>query len=146
MQKTKLGISVGAFGALMYFSGMSFGYLLTVLLAGYVLFYEENPWLKRTAIKSVSLMVSCSILTVIIGLVPGALEVAESFLRIFGVRFTASKVTQIVYFANSTVEFVRDILFLMLGIKALSQGNIRIPVIDGFADRLLKGHNDTTIQ
>ena len=42
MQKTKLGISVGMLGAVLYFMGIFSGYLLVAILAAYVLLYEEN--------------------------------------------------------------------------------------------------------
>ena len=44
MQKTKLGISVGLLGAAIYFMGLFGGYLVAVLLAGYILMFEENEW------------------------------------------------------------------------------------------------------
>ena len=51
MQKTRLGISVGLLGAAIYFMGLFSGYLLAVLLAGYVLLFEENSWLRKNAVK-----------------------------------------------------------------------------------------------
>ena len=56
MQKTKLGISVGLLGAAIYFTGLFSGYLVAVLLAGYVLMFEENEWLRKNAVKAVALM------------------------------------------------------------------------------------------
>lgn len=42
MQKTRLGISVGMLGAAIYLTGLFSGYLVAVLLTGYVLLFEEN--------------------------------------------------------------------------------------------------------
>ena len=57
MQGTKLGISVGMLGAAIYFTGLFSGYIVPVLLVGYVLMFEENGWLRRSAVKAISLMV-----------------------------------------------------------------------------------------
>lgn len=53
MQKTKLGISVGLLGAIIYFTSL-FGssYLIAILLCGYILLVEDNPWLRKTSVKS----------------------------------------------------------------------------------------------
>lgn len=45
MQKTRLGISVGMLGAAIYLTGLFSGYLVVVLMVGYVLLFEENSWL-----------------------------------------------------------------------------------------------------
>lgn len=62
MQKTRLGISVGLLGAAIYFMGLFSGYLLAVLLAGYVLLFEENSWLRKNAVKAMSVMAVFSLL------------------------------------------------------------------------------------
>ena len=57
MQKTKLGISVGLLGAAIYFTSLFSGYLVPVILTGYVLLFEENDWLRKNAVKAVALSV-----------------------------------------------------------------------------------------
>lgn len=52
MQKTKLGITVGALGAITFFAGFFGGYLAAIVLAGYALLFEENAWLKRSVVKA----------------------------------------------------------------------------------------------
>ena len=61
MQKTKLGITVGALGAITFFAGFFGGYLAAIVLAGYALLFEENAWLKRSVVKAVVLMVFFSV-------------------------------------------------------------------------------------
>ena len=56
MQKTKLGISVGLLGAIFFFAGFFGGYLVTILMAGYILLVEDNAWLERVTVKGVVLM------------------------------------------------------------------------------------------
>lgn len=57
MQKTRMGISVGLMGAATYLCGLFGGLMVTVVIAGYILLFEENAWLKRAAVKSVALVV-----------------------------------------------------------------------------------------
>ena len=52
MQKAKLGISVGLLGAAIYFTSLFSGYLVPVILTGYVLLFEENDWLRKNAVKA----------------------------------------------------------------------------------------------
>ena len=56
MQKTKIGISVGVMGAVMYFASLFGGYIPMLLLAGYIFLKEENIWLRKAAFKAVALM------------------------------------------------------------------------------------------
>ena len=51
MQKSNFGVSVGVVGAAMYLLSLFGGYMAALLLIGYVLLFESNTWLKRTAVK-----------------------------------------------------------------------------------------------
>ena len=57
MQRTKIGISAGLLGAGIYFTGLFSGYLIPIILTFYVLWFEENGWLRRTAVKAVSVII-----------------------------------------------------------------------------------------
>ena len=63
MQRTKIGISAGLLGAEIYFTGLFSGYLIPIILTFYVLWFEENGWLRRTAVKAVSVMILFSMIT-----------------------------------------------------------------------------------
>lgn len=137
MQKTKLGISVGVFGALLYFSGLFGGYLLTALLAGYILLKEENPWLKKTAVKSIVLMIVFSILYTVVGLLSEAVDVVNYAIGIFGGHFSLSIISKITSFLFAILDFAKKIVFVILGFKAFSQGTLHIPLIDGFVNKTI---------
>lgn len=81
MQKTRLGISVGLLGAAIYFMGLFSGYLLAVLLAGYVLLFEENSWLRKNAVKAMSVMAVFSLLITVLNLVPNAIGFINGMLK-----------------------------------------------------------------
>lgn len=130
MQKTKLGITVGALGAITFFAGFFGGYLAAIVLAGYALLFEENAWLKRSAVKAVVLMVFFSVTVAIINVIPDLLEFVGNIASVFNGNFSIIKVNQIVNVLVSGLNLVEKVLFLGLGVKALSQGTIVIPFID----------------
>ena len=130
MQKTKLGITVGALGAITFFAGFFGGYLAAIVLAGYSLLFEENAWLKRSVVKAVVLMVFFSVTVAIINVIPDLLEFVGNIASVFNGNFSIIKVNQIVNVLVSGLNLAEKVLFLGLGVKALSQGTIVIPFID----------------
>ena len=130
MQKTKLGITVGALGAITFFAGFFGGYLAAIVLAGYALLFEENAWLKRSVVKAVVLMVFFSVTVAIINVIPDLLEFVGNIASVFNGNFSIIKVNQIANVLVSGLNLVEKVLFLGLGVKALSQGTIVIPFID----------------
>lgn len=130
MQKTKLGITVGALGAITFFVGFFGGYLAAIVLAGYALLFEENAWLKRSVVKAVVLMVFFSVTVAIINVIPDLLEFVGNIASVFNGNFSIIKVNQVVNVVVSGLNLAEKVLFLGLGVKALSQGTIVIPFID----------------
>lgn len=130
MQKTKLGITVGALGAITFFAGFFGGYLAAIVLAGYALLFEENAWLKRSVVKAVVLMVFFSVTVAIINVIPDLLEFVGNIASVFNGNFSIIKVNQIVNVLVSGLNLAEKVLFLGLGVKALSQATIVIPFID----------------
>lgn len=130
MQKTKLGISVGMLGAAIYLTGLFSGYLVVVLLAGYVLLFEENAWLKRNAVKAVSLMLLFSFITVLINLIPNVMSCIGYIASMFGGSFYVGVISNLVNAVSSVIDIIQKLLFIGLGVKALNQGTIAVPVVD----------------
>ncbi len=130
MKNTKLGISVGALGALTYLAGLFNGYMVTILLVGYILLFEENVWLRRTAVKAITLMVLCSFFTVALNLIPDVLNFVSGVASVFNGTFNVVKLNQIISVLTSAISLGQKFLVLALSIKALSQGTIVIPFLD----------------
>lgn len=137
MQKTKLGISVGMLGVVLFFMGLFGGYLITLLLAGYVLLCENNEWLKKAAVKVVSIMIIFSFWTTIVGLVPGAISVIDDIVSIFGGNFYIAFVSNLVNAIVSVLNILEKLLLLGLGVKALNQGTIPVPVVDNLINKYM---------
>ena len=137
MQKTKIGISVGMLGAAIYLTGLFSGYLVPVILTGYVLLFEENAWLKRSGVKAVALMMFFSFITVLINLIPDAMNCISYVMSMFGGDFYVSFISNLVSAVISVIDIIEKILFIGLGIKALNQGTIAISVVDKLINKYM---------
>ena len=128
--RSELGISTALLGAAMYFMGLFSGYMVLVLLSGYVLIREKDSWLRYVAVKSVVISVLFSILSAFVGLVPDFLDFFASLSSLFQSVFTYEAASKIIYVLNCGIDIVRTIVFLMLGFKALGQKDVRFGVAD----------------
>ncbi len=137
MQKTKLGVSVGLLGAAVYFSAAFGGYVAMFLVAGYVLLFEENEWLKKAAVKAVALMIAVGVLNTAIGLIPDVLTWLSSFLSIFDTYISVGKVSSFFDSITGAISIIRTVFFLILGVKALNQGTINVPVVDNLINKYM---------
>lgn len=137
MQKTRVGVSVGMLGAAIYLMGLFSGYLVAVLMAGYVLLFEENSWLKRSVVKAVTLMVFFSFLTTAINLIPNAFGIIGNVVAIFGGYFNMDILNYIVSVVIGVIDIVEKVLFLACGVKALNQGTIVVPTVDKLINKYM---------
>lgn len=137
MQKTKLGISVGLLGAGLYFMGLFSGYMVTVLLAGYVLLFEDNEWLRKAAVKAISVMVLFSFIGTIVNLIPNAMNFIDYIVSIFGGNFYIAFISNLVNAVVTALNVIEKLLLLGLGVKALNQGTIAVPVVDGLINKYM---------
>lgn len=135
MQKTKLGVTVALLGAAIYFIGLFGGYIPVIILGGYVLLMEENVWLKKAAVKSAAVLIMFSLFSALLGLIPGVISFVDDIFNIFGGYFTIGVVTSIVNMLLSALSLLRTLLFILLGLKALNQGNISVPGIDKLVNK-----------
>ena len=135
MQKTKLGISVALLGLIVvmgiYFGGLTAG----VILVGYVLMFEENEWLKKTAVKAICLSVVVSLVISILNLIPGLISWVSSVLGLIGLSFSYSWISRLVNVITDALSIIRTVLFLLMGVKAFNQGVVKIPVIDDIVNK-----------
>lgn len=137
MQKTRLGISVGLLGAAIYFTGLFSGYLVPVIFTGYVLLFEENEWLKKNAVKAIALMAFFSLLAVAFNLVPNVITLIGNIAAAFGRNFGINMLTRIISAIIGAIDIIEKILFVALGLKALNQGSISVPIVDKLINKYM---------
>lgn len=135
MQKTKLGIPVGLMGALLFAAGYFSGYLLLFVMAGYVLLCEEDAWLRRTSVKAVLLTVVFSVISLVLGLVPDLIGILDDLLNVFGSYFSIPFITNVLNLLRSVIGLVETLVFAALGLMALGQSKMKIPVVDDYLEK-----------
>ena len=135
MEKTKLGLPVGLFGAFAIAAVGFGGYVATALVVGYVLLTEENTWLKKAVVKAAATMVFFDFIIALVGIIPDAADWVVSLINTFGADIYGNFVSDIFNLVCRVLSICEDIIFLGLNIKALNQGTISIPVVDVIDDK-----------
>lgn len=137
MQKTKIGVTTGVLGAAICFTALFNGYVGVFLLAGYVLLCEDNEWLRWTAVKVVTAMMCFSVLVAVIGFVPELIGFIDDICRIFNGTFSFNFLVNLTNAVTSGIYLMEKALFLVLGVKALHQGSIAIPIVDTMLEKYM---------
>lgn len=135
MMKTKLGVSVGLLGAAVYLLGLYGGYVVTILLVGYILLFEDNAWLRKSAVKALVLLLGFSVLSSLVYLIPHLIGFVSDVIGIFGGSFYVSWIASVANAVSGAFGIIEQLLFIGLGIKALVQGTIAVPAVDNLIDK-----------
>lgn len=137
MEKTKLGISVGIFGAFIYVAAMFGGYVASIILVGYVLLMESNEWLKKTSVKALATLACFSFALLLIGVIPDVLNWIASLINLFGANLHFSFIVEAFNVITKLVGLLKDVVFIVLIYKALNQGTIKLPVVDNLIKKYM---------
>ena len=132
MEKSKLGISIPLTGALIFFL-VFVSDLVAILLAAFVLLYEDNEWLRKSAIKMISVIIVSSMFLVLFDTIDdvfGILDIAFGWIIDIDVPFELDRIGSYVVYA------AEKLLLLSFGLKALSMGTIKAK----FFDRIINNH------
>jgi len=149
MEKSKLGISLNLFTALLYFLGAigSWGLLVVAIATGYVLYFEESNKLKRTAVKSLILIVFLVLLTTIITWVTSLFSIVLATLSNYNMyntyvinnNFSLTYLYQLLQFIPQFIEFIMRIISVLIpiifGFRAYKKIDIKIKWIDKILDK-----------
>lgn len=134
MEKTKLGISVGLLGAALYFSGL-INFLVLIMLAGYVLIFENNAWLRKSAVKAAAIVIAFSIVSILIGISNNIFDILNIFLSWFRISFRLSWPLSIDSIVLKALDIIQKLVLFVLGLKAFSQGSMELGPIDNIIDK-----------
>lgn len=133
--KSKLGVSVGVLGAVTYMLVLTGFDLVALLLVGYILLREENEWLKKSVVKAVVLSLVFTFISYAVNLIPSLLGWVSNLIDIFGSPLNYGVVSSIIGLITSGLSIVKVVLFLILAVKALSQSNVSVPVVDSIVNK-----------
>jgi len=134
MYKTRIGISVGLFGAGLYFMGL-FAFFPMVILAGYALLFEENVWLRKTAIKAVVVVVSFMVLDALVSVLSSSSSLILNFFVLFNRHINMMHFNSFIFILRSIVSIAQVVVLLLLGFKAIKHGDVSIGFIDNTINR-----------
>ena len=130
MHKTKFGMSVGLFGAALYFVALT-NIIPLVIMAGYVLIFEENDWLRRTAAKAVAVVLFFVILSALVSLIGHIPNLINDTAQLFGGRpVNMLWLTRSLSIIRTVLSIIQTVLLLMMGFKAFKQGKVNFGLID----------------
>lgn len=129
MQKTKLGVSICILAAALYLTAI-ISPIALIILAGYVLLMEDNEWLRKAAIKAVAIVLAFAVLNSCLGLIDDILGVINSIISGVGILFTVSIPLNVENIIRYVFDFAENALLILLGISALSQGSVKVEIID----------------
>ena len=138
MEKTKLGISVGLMGALMFLSGY-LGITALVLVGGYILLKEDSHTLKKYAVYTLVLYLAFLAATMVIGLANGVLNVVNfknwiySAPHLIGTLY--SVLLAILSTLSSIIALVEKIVFGLFAVCALLGKEIKFSALDKIVDK-----------
>ncbi|MBQ2864952.1 MAG: hypothetical protein IJE90_00355 [Clostridia bacterium] len=142
MQKSKLGISVGLLCAILYFTYLFNTSIIPLAVIAYILIVEENIWLKKSAVKSLVVYVAVAIvLPFVIDLIPDILNIVDDLLNVFDIYLRNYQFFNVIFsifsFLLNLVNLVKNVIFIMLGVLALKQSTIKLPVVDDFINKYM---------
>ena len=134
MEKSKLGLNIGMLAALTYLACNFAGYTIAMLLVGYILLCEDSTWLKRNALKGVLIMLALSMASTVIHLIPNIVSIPLDLLNLFGFNLYFHVLNELANLLYSIVSLGETLLLLLLALKAVSQEEVKVPVIDKVVD------------
>jgi len=137
MQKTRLGITVGLMGSAVYLISLFGGYLPAIVLVGYVLLFEENAWLRKNAVRAIAVLVLFSLISTLIHFIPDLINFIDDVFQVFNGNFNVAFLNKIVNVLISALNIIEKVLLLVLGVKALNQGSVSVPVVDKLTDKYM---------
>lgn len=134
MEKTKLGLSVSIMAAIMCLVGWIGGYVVAIVMAGYILLAEEDKFLKSVAVKTIVLMIAFSLASIAISFIPNVIGVVESFISIFTIYFNINIIHRIFDFLGSVLSVAKTVVFILFTYASYKKKTVKIPFVDNLVD------------
>ena len=137
MEKTKLGISVALTAVVVTLLGYYGGYVIGGIAIGYVLLQEQNEWLKKHALRVLALMLSFSVASTLLWLIPDVLNLFYSFMELFNVHIYINVVNSCFNFLGNVLSLLKTVVFVLLAYSAFTQKEFKVPVGDKLIEKVL---------
>ena len=137
MEKTKLGISVALTAVVVTLLGYYGGDVIGGIAIGYVLLQEQNEWLKKHALRVLALMLSFSVASTLLWLIPDVLNLFYSFMELFNVHIYINVVNSCFNFLGNVLSLLKTVVFVLLAYSAFTQKEFKVPVVDKLIEKVV---------
>ena len=127
---TKLGIKTNIVAMLVCIVGFVSGYVGVLLIAGYILLMEGDRMLRKTAIKTLTIMCISSLLVGVIGLIPDTVSWIASVLQLFDGSMNVGILLSICDVLSGVVWLAEAFLLLFMAFKAYKGSEFSIKQLD----------------
>ena len=135
MQKSKLGLPAGIMAAIMYLAALFGGYTPALLVGGFILLCEEENFIRRAAVKTLLVLVICSLLNVLIYLIPDIVSIFQSMLSIFNVHFGTDFLDNSSAMLNQSLSLIKTLFLVVMAVLALFGKTIDLKPLNKWADK-----------
>lgn len=135
MEKSNLGVPVKFLAAACYLLALFGGYIPAILVTGYILLREDENLLRRAAVKSMAILLACSVLNTACTLLPDVVDIMRSMVGIFGGYFSTSALDNLVATALSTLSLAKTVALVLLAVLAVFNKTIDLPFLNKIADK-----------
>lgn len=144
MNKTKLGVSTGMLAAIVFMLAIvtefvSDSWLFAmglVAIVAYILYKEEDLWLKASAIKAIVIVLIFTLVPFLFGFAYDVMKFINFFLQFADIQIADG--FGIISFCITIINVVEKIFLLILAILAFKGKTIKIPVIDNMIAKHLQ--------
>lgn len=137
-EKTRLGVSTALLGAGCYFIAFFGGLEALIILAGYILLFEKDQWLRRTALKAAVLLILFSIISSCVGLGTDFTSVISNIVSTFNGTFSPYQFNSFIAFVRGIIAVGEKVIFLVLGFGALKHKDTKMASVDSVVDQNLQ--------
>jgi hypothetical protein len=130
---SRLGISAGLVAAAAYFLALFNSWVPLLVLAGYVLLFERDEFMRFSVIKAVGICFFFMFISVLIGFIPSGISLIREALAVFNTNFVntfTQKTTEIISFSRTLLIVIERIILIVLAVKALSNETVGFGPID----------------
>lgn len=140
MLKTRLGLPANILAAVMYLVALFGGSTLVapLLLAGYILLFEELNFARRAAVKSMAIVLLVLLANFVICCLPNLLDIFENAFQIFDSSMHGAFTRGLTYFTSTLtgmLSLAEKVLLVLLAVFAVFNKSIDIKPLNKLADK-----------
>lgn len=136
VNKTRLGITTGMLAAVLFLSGLS-GYLVLILVAGYILIFEGDEKLRKNAVKAILFMLGIAVIRTFIATLNDGFSAINALGRMFSDQAGSLRVPLgLDTLLSYIISIIQEVGLLIFAYQSRKGDEVNIPVIDNLVEKL----------